>query len=83
MKVPDYAMSLMSTYGTNLCSGKENGWMMLGPKNEPHSTTLKWCETPSYTITHLMTTTINDTLQLVWKLFGQPNTGPTVCLPFF
>ena len=30
MKEPDYVMSLMSTYGTNQCSGKETtgrGWM--------------------------------------------------------
>ena len=40
----------------------ENGWMTLGPKNEPHSTTLKWWETTTETITPSMTTTINNTL---------------------
>ena len=40
----------------------ENGWMMPAPKNDPHSTTLKWWEATSYPITLSMTTTINDAL---------------------
>ena len=84
MKEPDYVMSLMSTYGTNLRSGKETcrEWVDSdGTKKQQNSTILKWWAITSYTDTLSMTTTINDTHQLAWRLFGAPSTGPTVCFP--
>ena len=73
MKEPDYIMSLMSTYGTNLRSGKETfcEWVDSdGTKKQQNSTILKWWEITSYTNTLLTTTTINDTHLLAWRLFG-------------
>ena len=84
MKEPDYVMSLMSTYGTNLQSGKEtcHEWVDSDrTKKQQNSTTLKWWAITSYTDTLSTTTTINDTHLLAWRLFGAPSTGPTMCFP--
>ena len=54
MKEPDYVMSLMLMYGTNLRSGKEtwHGWVDSDEtKKQQNSTILKWWETTSYTDT--------------------------------
>ena len=58
-----------------------SGWIVMGPKNQQNSTILKRWEITSYTDTLSMTTTINDTHLLAWRLFGAQSTGPTVCLP--
>ena len=47
-----------------------SGWIVMGLKKQQHSTILKWWETTSYTETLSMTTTINDTHLLAWRLFG-------------
>ena len=73
MKEPDYIMSLMSMYGTNLQSGKEtcHEWVDSdGTKKQQNLTILKWWEITSYIDTLSMTTTINDTHLLAWRLFG-------------
>ena len=44
MKEPDYVMSLMYMYGTNLQTGKETGWMGVAQSNKRHSTTLRLWE---------------------------------------
>ena len=58
-----------------------SGWIVTGPKQKQNSTILKWWEITSYTDTLLMTTTINDTHLLAWRLFGARGTGPTMCFP--
>ena len=73
MKEPDYVMSLMLTYGTNLRSGKETccEWVDSdGTKKQQNPTILKWWEITSYTDTQSTTTTINVTHLLAWRLFG-------------
>ena len=42
-----------------------------------NSIILKWLETTSCTDTPSMTTTINDTRLLVWRLFGPQRIGQT------
>ena len=84
MKEPDYIMSLMLMYGTNLQSEKEtcHEWVDRDrTKKQQNSTILKWWETTSYIVTLLMTTTINDTHLLAWRYFRAQSTGPTLCLP--
>ena len=54
-----------------------SGWMGVETAKKPNSIILKWLETTSCTDTLSMTTTINDTLLLVWRLFGQRSTGQT------
>ena len=64
MKEPDYVMSLMSTYGTNLRNGKETSreWVDgSGTKKTRNFNILKWWVTTSCTATPSMITTINDT----------------------
>ena len=73
LKEPDYVMSLMSTYGTNLQTGEETSheWVMgVAQSNKRHSTTLRSWEISFCTSTPSMITTINDTYLLVWRLFG-------------
>ena len=68
MKEPDYVMSLMSTYGTNLRNGKETSreWVDgSGTKKTRNFNILKWWVTTSCTATLSMITTINDTHQSV------------------
>ena len=82
MKEPDYVMLLMSTYGTNLRTGKETSreWVdSSGVKKNGKFSTLRLWGTISYTDTLSMITTIHDTHLLAWKLFGQQNIGQTMC----
>ena len=81
MKEPDYVMSLMSTYGTNIRLGKETSFEWVdssGVKKMGNFTTLRLWGTISYTNTLSMITTINNTHLLAWKLFGQQNIGQTM-----
>ena len=48
-----------------------SGWMGVEIAKKQHSTILKLWETTSCTATQLMITTINDTHQPFWTLFGQ------------
>ena len=64
MKEPDYVMSLMSMYGTNLRNGKETTCEWVdgsGTKKNRNFNILKWWVTTSCTATLLTITTINDT----------------------
>ena len=73
LKEPDYVMSLMSTYGTNLQTGEETSheWVTgVAQSNKRHSTTLRSWEIIFCTSTPSMITTINDIHLLVWRLFG-------------
>ena len=54
-----------------------SGWMGVETAKETNSIILKWLETTSCTDTPLMTTTINDTHLLVWRLFGPQSIGQT------
>ena len=51
--------------------------------SEKNFITLKLWATISCIDTALMITAINDTHQLVWKLFGEQNIGQTVSLHSF
>ena len=54
-----------------------SGWMGVEMAKKPNSIILKWLETASCTDTLSMTTTINNTHLLVWRLFGQQSIGQT------
>ena len=78
MKEPDYMMSLMSTYGTNLRMGKETSCECVDSSGVKENGKFQYPEvvgTISYTDTLSMITTINDTHLFAWKLFGQQNIG--------
>ena len=73
MKEPDYVMSLMSMYGTNLQTGKEttHEWVDgSAMKQQKTFHYLRSWEIIFCTGTPSMITTINDTHLLVWRLFG-------------
>ena len=54
-----------------------SGWVGVEMAKKPNSIILKWLETTSCTDTLSVTTTINDTHLLVWRLFGQRSIGQT------
>ena len=72
MKEPDYVMSLMLTYGTDLQSGKEtcHEWVDSERTKKTKFNYPEVVETTSYTDTLSMATAINDTHLLAWRLFG-------------
>ena len=75
MKEPDYTMSLMSTYGTNQCGGKETTREWVDGSGKSQKIKFNYPETTSCTATLLMITTINNTHLSVWRLFGQQSIG--------
>ena len=54
-----------------------SGWMGVEMAKKTNSIILKWLETTSCTDTPSMTTTINETHLLVWRLFGPQSIGQT------
>ena len=54
-----------------------SAWMGVETAKKPNSIILKWLETTSCTDTLSMTTTINNTHLLDWRLFGQQSIGQT------
>ena len=80
-KKPDYVMSLMSTYGINQHSGKETTHEWVDGSGNSQKTKFNYPEVVgnhfSCTNTLTMTTTINNTHLLVWRLFGQRSIDQT------
>ena len=54
-----------------------SGWMGVETAKKTNTIILKWLKTTSCTNTPSMTTTINETHLLVWRLFGQRSIGQT------
>ena len=80
MKEPDYVMPLCQHMGPiNVVARRQlvSGLMGVETAKKPNSIILKWLETTSCTDTLSMTTTINNTHLLVWRLFVQQRIGQT------
>ena len=83
MKEPDYVMSLMSMYGTNLQTGTETSHEWVDRSVTKQQKTI---HCPEVMGNHFCTgilltiTTKNDNHLLVWRLFGPQNTGQIMSL---
>ena len=80
MKEPDYVVSLMSMYGTNLQTGKETSCEWVDGSAMKQQKTFHYPEVVGNHFLYWHSIDNHDTHLLVWRFFGPPNIGQIMSL---